>query len=89
MEIIKSKNIKNETDLLSLPSLQSTEVLNDLKVFIANNSDLVNRELISKTWNLEQAQNKIKRSYESRISRIIRFSESVCVEKYESKYGSK
>ena len=69
MEIIKSKNIKNETDLLSLPSLQSTEVLNDLKVFIANNSDLVNRELISKTWNLEQAQNKIKRSYESRISR--------------------
>ena len=69
MEIIKSKNIKNETDLLSLSSLQSTEVLNDLKVFIANNSDLVNRELISKTWNLEQAQNKIKRSYESRISR--------------------
>ena len=37
MEIIKSKNIKNETDLLSLALIQSEEGLNDLKVFIANN----------------------------------------------------
>ena len=76
MEIIKSKNIKNETDLLSLALIQSEEGLNDLKVFIANNP-----ELISKTWKLEQAKNKIKRSSESRISRIIRFSQGDCVEK--------
>ena len=79
MEIIKSKNIKNETDLLSLASIQSEEGLNDLKVFIANNPERVYRELISKTWKLEQAQNKIKRSSESRISRIIRFSQGDCV----------
>ena len=76
MEIIKSKNIKNETDLLSLALIQSEERLNDLKVFIANNP-----ELISKIWKLEQAKNKIKRSSESRISRIIRFSQGDCVEK--------
>ena len=76
MEIIKSKNIKNETDLLSLALIQSEEGLNDLKVFIANNP-----ELISKIWKLEQAKNKIKRSSESRISRIIRFSQGDCIEK--------
>ena len=86
MEIIKSKNIKNETDLLSLASIQSEEGLNDLKVFIANNPERVYRELISKTWKLEQAQNKIKRSSESRISRIIRFSQGDCVEKCEGKW---
>ena len=43
--------------------------LTKLKVFIANNPDRVYREMISKTWKFEQAQNKIKRSSESRISR--------------------
>ena len=81
MEIIKSKNIKNETDLLSLALIQSEEGLNDLKVFIANNP-----ELISKIWKLEQAKNKIKRSSESRISRIIRFSQGDCVEKCQGKW---
>ena len=86
MEIIKSENIKNETDLLSLATIQSEEGLNDLKVFIANNRERVCRELISKTWKLEQAQNKIKRISESRISRIIRFSQGGCVEKCEGKW---
>ena len=86
MEIIKSKNFKNETDLLSLATIQSEEGLNDLKVFIANNPERVYRELISKTWKLEQAQNKIKRISESRISRIIRFSQGVFVEKCEGKW---
>ena len=46
------------------------------KVFIAKNSECVYRELISKTWKLEQGQDKIKRSYQSRISKIIHFSQS-------------
>ena len=58
MKIIKSKNIKNETDLLSLATIQSEERLNDSKVFIANNPERVYKELISKTWKLERAQNK-------------------------------
>ena len=41
MEIIKSKNIKNETDLLCLASIQSEEGLNGLKVSIANNPERV------------------------------------------------
>ena len=69
MEIIKSKNIKTETDFLSLFPFNLKRELTKLKVFIANNPDRVYREMISKTWKLEQAQNKIKRSSESRISR--------------------
>lgn len=80
MEIIKRKNIKNETDFLALASIQSEEGLNDLKIFIANNPERVYKELISKTWKLEEAQNKVKRSSESRINRIIRFSQGDCVE---------
>ena len=85
MEIIKSKVIKNETNLLSFTSIQSEEGLNDLKVFIANNPERAYRELISKTWKLEQAQEKYTRSSESRIGQIIRFIQDDCVEKCEGK----
>ena len=71
MEIIKSKSIKNETDLLSLASIESTEGLNDIKVFTANNPERVYRELTSKTWNLKQAQKKINHGSESQISRVV------------------
>ena len=64
--------------ICSLASIQSAEGLNDLKAFIANIPEHVYRELISETWKLEQAQNQIKRSSESRISRIIRYSQSDC-----------
>ena len=42
MEIIKSKN--NETDLLSLASIQFEERLNDLNVFIANKPERVHTQ---------------------------------------------
>ena len=71
--------------MLSLASIQSEEGLNDLKVFITNNPERVYRDLTSKTWKLEQTQNKITGSSDSRISRIIRFSQGDCVEKDEGK----
>ena len=46
MKIIKSKNIKNKTDLLSLAWIQSEEGLNDLGVFIPNKTGRDYRELI-------------------------------------------
>ena len=46
MKIIKSKNIKNKTDLLSLAWIQSEEGLNDLRVFIPNKTGRDYRELI-------------------------------------------
>ena len=72
--------------MLSLASIQSEEGLNDLKVFITNNPERVYRELILKTWKLEQGQRKIKGSSNSRISRIIRFSQGDCGEKCEGKW---
>ena len=71
--------------ICSLALIQSEEGLNDLKVFIANNPERVYRELISKTWKLEQAQEKYTRSSESRIGQIIRFIQDDCVEKCEGK----
>ena len=72
--------------MLSLASVQAEEGLNDLKVFIINSPERVYRDVISKTWKLEQAHDKIKRSSESRISRFIRFSQDDCVEKCEGKW---
>ena len=72
--------------MLSLASVQSKEGLNDLKVFIINSPERVYREVISKTWKLEQAHDKIKRSSESRITRFIRFSQGDCVEICEGKW---
>ena len=66
--------------MLSLGSIQSEDRLDDLKVFIASNSECVYREVNSKTWKFEQAQNKIKHSLESRISKIIHFSQGDSVE---------
>ena len=85
LEVIKHKNNKNETDLLSHISIQSEEELNDLEVSIANNPEREYRELISKTWKLEQPQSKIKCSSESRISRIMRLSQGDCFERCENK----
>ena len=72
--------------MLSLASVQAEEGLNDLKVFIINSPERVYRDVISKTWKLEQAHDKIKRSSESRISRFIRFSQDDRVEKCEGKW---
>ena len=71
MEIIKSKTIRNETDLLFLTWTQSEDGLNELKGLISSNPECLYRELISKTW--------------KRISRVICFSQGDCVEKCEGK----
>ena len=72
--------------MLSLASIQLEEEICDLKVFIAKSPGFLCKELILKTWKLEEAQIKIKRSLESRISNIIYFSQSDCVEEYKGKW---
>ena len=86
MEIIKSKNIKNEIYLLSLPSVQSTEGLNNSKVFIANNSERVHRELYQKHGSLTNLKTKLNAVTKVEFNRNICFSQSNRVEKCESKW---
>ena len=49
MDIIKSRGIRSETELLALANERADDGLDDLKTFIADTLEHVYRELISKT----------------------------------------
>ena len=85
MDIIKSKNIKTETELFALASVQAEEGLIDSKVFIANTTAHAYNELIAKTWKLAGAVQQLVRNTQNRIERLVGFGESSCVDSCKDK----
>lgn len=69
MDIKKFRNISNETEFLALAVSQAENGDNDLKTF-ENTPERVYRELISKTWKLENAPNDLHRKSLNRIDSL-------------------
>ena len=80
MDIIKSRGIRSETELLALANERADDGLDDLKTFIADTPERVYRELISKTWKLAEAPDLLARQWQSRMERISSFSLMNCAE---------
>jgi len=78
MDVIKYRNIKNETELLALAAEQAEDGDSDLKTFVANTPERIYRELISKTWKLENAPRELHRQSLNRLDLLGEAINSYC-----------
>ena len=81
MNIIKSRRIWSETELLALANECADDGLDDLKMFIAEKLERVYWELIFKTWKLAEAPGLLARQQRSRMERISLLSLMNCHQK--------
>lgn len=77
--IILKKNIKTETELLALAQEQREQGKTDLVEFILNRSPKVTGDILTTTWEMKGAGEKIARSKKSRIDILQQASRSDCV----------
>ena len=78
MDLIVSHNIRDEDSLLALAVKQAKEGLMELKKFIADTPERVYNEIISKTWKMQQAEEKMARKQQSRMERLAQYFSKAC-----------
>ncbi|CAB3986991.1 Hypothetical predicted protein [Paramuricea clavata] len=77
--LILSKNIKTETELHALAQEQREQGKTDLVEFILNRSPKTLADILSTTWQMKGAREKIARSTKSRMDLLQEASNSDCV----------
>ena len=85
MDLIQSRGIKTDTDLLALGNELSKNGCNSLKAFIANTPERVYRELISKAWKFAEAPQQLERQTQDRLERLRECSTGDCVSTCQDK----
>ena len=79
-DIIKSRGIRSETDLLVLANEHADDGPDDLKTFIAGIPERVYREIICKTWKLAEKPDLLVHQSQSRMEKISLFNLVKCAE---------
>ncbi|CAB4037099.1 Hypothetical predicted protein, partial [Paramuricea clavata] len=77
--LILSKNIKTETELHALAQEQREQGKTDVVEFILNRSPKTLADILSTTWQMKGAREKIARSKKSRMDLLQEASNSDCV----------
>jgi len=79
-EFIRERGIKSYTELLAIAEERRTAGQMDIAEFVFKRSEKILHELITKTWQMESAKEKIKVSKLSRIDTVKNHLKSDCAE---------
>ena len=77
--VILNKNIRTENELLALAQEQREQGKTDLVAFILNRSPKTLADILTTTWQMKGAGEKISRSKKPRIDLLQEASNSDCV----------
>ena len=72
-KFIRAHKIHSYTELLSVADQRQQEGLDDISSFVFNRTEKFLRELITKTWDMAGAQDKIERQKTDRLDILIKF----------------
>ena len=76
--IVVSKQIKTQTELLTLTSTSKAEGKTDLTKFIINRGTKVMEEVIATAWKMEEASEVLKRSKLFRVEILEKVLDNPC-----------
>lgn len=77
---VVENDIKNDTQLISVPNQRQAENQPDLFNFILNKSSKALSELISVTWKMHSAPKAIERQQKCRLDVVVEKSNTTCVD---------
>ena len=77
-QIILERGIKTRTELLALANRQQSEGKNDIAEFIVNRGKKVVAEVLTTTWEMKDAEEKLERQQQSRTQLLEKTADEQC-----------